>query len=95
MSWLERRIPPPLVALAAALGMWLVTLILPTVSAATGVRMVASADFAIAGVLLSAAGAGSFQLFIDRFQIRPEERALQARFADDYARYRARVRRWL
>lgn len=27
-------------------------------------------------------------------QIRPEERALQARFGADYAAYRARVRRW-
>lgn len=153
MSWLERRIPPPLVALATAIGMWLLTLFTPTVSAATGVRMVASAVFAVAGVLLAAAGAMAFRragttidpmrperarllvqdgvyrisrnpmyvgvaslllawafylaapwallgpvffiLFIDRFQIRPEERALQARFAEDFARYRARVRRWL
>lgn len=36
-----------------------------------------------------------FPLYITRFQILPEERALAARFGDDYAAYRARVRRWL
>ncbi len=153
MSWLERRIPPPLVALITAFGMWLVTLFTPAVPAAIGAGMVASAVFAVAGVLFSAAAAMAFRragttidpmrperarllvqdgvyrisrnpmyvgvaslllawafylaapwallgpvffiLFIDRFQIRPEERALQARFAEDFARYRARVRRWL
>lgn len=33
--------------------------------------------------------------YIDRFQIRPEERALQRRFGQEYAAYRQRVRRWL
>lgn len=42
--------------------------------------------------LLCVAG---FVLYIDRFQIVPEERALTALFGDDYRRYRARVRRWL
>lgn len=36
-----------------------------------------------------------FALYITRFQILPEERALAVRFGDDYAAYRARVRRWL
>ena len=33
--------------------------------------------------------------YIDRFQIRPEERALSALFGVEYAAYCARVRRWL
>jgi protein-S-isoprenylcysteine O-methyltransferase Ste14 len=36
-----------------------------------------------------------FILYVDRFQIRPEERALRARFGDEYERYRNKVRRWL
>lgn len=34
-------------------------------------------------------------LYLTRFQIRPEERALQAIFGAQYAAYAARVRRWL
>ena len=37
----------------------------------------------------------AFVLYTTRFQIRPEERAMQARFGADYDAYRARVRRWL
>lgn len=36
-----------------------------------------------------------FVLYINRFQIAAEERALQARFGAPYAAYRAAVRRWL
>ena len=36
-----------------------------------------------------------FALFITRFQIIPEERALDALFGAPYAEYRKRVRRWL
>ncbi|MGE5089888.1 MAG: methyltransferase family protein, partial [Candidatus Levyibacteriota bacterium] len=36
-----------------------------------------------------------FAWYIDRFQIRPEEKALSARFGAEYAAYCARVRRWL
>lgn len=36
-----------------------------------------------------------FVAFITRFQVKPEERALQARFGRDYSAYCAKVRRWL
>ena len=37
----------------------------------------------------------AFILYMNRFQICPEERALASLFAHRYAEYRARVRRWL
>ncbi len=36
-----------------------------------------------------------FVLYINQFQIKPEERALSSLFGQDYAAYRERVRRWL
>jgi protein-S-isoprenylcysteine O-methyltransferase Ste14 len=36
-----------------------------------------------------------FVLYINRFQIMPEERVLSAIFGADFADFRARVRRWL
>lgn len=36
-----------------------------------------------------------FFLYIDRMQIRPEERVLAAKFGADYQAYARRVRRWL
>jgi protein-S-isoprenylcysteine O-methyltransferase Ste14 len=36
-----------------------------------------------------------FMLFISRFQIQPEERALATKFGDDFESYRQSVRRWL
>jgi protein-S-isoprenylcysteine O-methyltransferase Ste14 len=40
-------------------------------------------------------GPVAFVLYIDRFQIAPEERALAKLFGSEYADYQARVRRWL
>ena len=37
----------------------------------------------------------AFAIFIDRFQIVPEERALSAIFGPDFVAYKARVRRWV
>lgn len=48
--------------------------------------------FGAASALL---GLPAFVAYITRFQIRPEEQALKARFGSDYDDYRARVRRWL
>ena len=36
-----------------------------------------------------------FVLFMNRFQIQPEERALQSLFGTTYSHYKAKVRRWL
>ena len=36
-----------------------------------------------------------FVIYLNRFQIGPEERALQARFGAEFDNYRRRVRRWL
>lgn len=36
-----------------------------------------------------------FVLYMNRFQIEPEERALASRFGDEFVRYASRVRRWL
>ena len=47
------------------------------------------------GRLLPLIGPVAFVLFINRFQIAPEERALTAKFGDAYADYRRSVRRWL
>lgn len=47
-----------------------------------------SAWLALAGPLI-------FVAYLTRFQIQPEERALQTLFGDAYAQYTSRVRRWL
>jgi protein-S-isoprenylcysteine O-methyltransferase Ste14 len=36
-----------------------------------------------------------FIAYLNRFQVHPEERALRARFGDEYDRYCGKVRRWL
>jgi protein-S-isoprenylcysteine O-methyltransferase Ste14 len=40
-------------------------------------------------------GTAAFVLYINRFQIAPEERVLEQKFGDQFAAYKARVRRWL
>ena len=36
-----------------------------------------------------------FVIYLNRFQIEPEERALQSRFGAEFESYRRKVRRWL
>lgn len=38
---------------------------------------------------------GAFVLYMNRFQIRPEERAMERLFGAEFLEYRARVRRWI
>ncbi|MGH8122848.1 MAG: methyltransferase family protein, partial [Rudaea sp.] len=40
-------------------------------------------------------GVAGFVLYMSRFQIAPEERALASLFASEYEAYKASVRRWL
>lgn len=40
-------------------------------------------------------GVSGFVLYIQRFQIAPEERALQQRFGEAFSSYKSRVRRWI
>lgn len=40
-------------------------------------------------------GVAAFVLYIDRFQIQPEERALTALFGEAFERYRRAVRKWI
>ncbi|WP_285961473.1 methyltransferase family protein [Pseudomonas tohonis] len=50
---------------------------------------------ALLGAPLALFAVTGFVLYLDRFQILPEERALAGLFGADYTRYRERVRRWL
>lgn len=45
--------------------------------------------------LWSLVGVLGFILYVNRFQITPEERALTALFSDRFLTYQAKVRRWL
>lgn len=47
------------------------------------------------GNWMALAGLPAFTAYLTRFQILPEERALQARFGAAFDAYRASVRRWL
>lgn len=46
-------------------------------------------------VPLAFLGPTGFAVFIHFFQIRPEERAMEERFGDEYLVYKSKVRRWL
>ena len=153
MTFLEHRIPPPLVGALVAAGMWGVSAWGPRLAfppllgygamsllVAAGIAFDLSAVFAFrrsrttvnpfapqrssalvtGGVyritrnpmyvgmallllawavhlsaLLPWVGIVVFVLYITRFQIQPEERALAGLFGAPYAAYVARVRRWL
>jgi protein-S-isoprenylcysteine O-methyltransferase Ste14 len=153
MQFLELKIPPPLVALAAGFGMWLLARSGPVIPLPDSVRIPLAALLAMAGLAIAMSGALSFRrarttvnplkpeaatalvssgiyaltrnpmylglftlllgwaaclcaplallgplafwLYITRFQIVPEERALSSLFGASFTAYTARVRRWL
>jgi protein-S-isoprenylcysteine O-methyltransferase Ste14 len=153
MSFLEHKIPPPIVALLCAAAMWYVAGLAPAVALPTTIRIAAAALLLAAGFAVMLAGVISFRrakttvnplkpetatalvtsgayrytrnpmylgmlvvllawavylsapialvgvvffwLYIGRFQIRPEEKALLALFGSAFTDYSSRVRRWL
>ena len=44
---------------------------------------------------LALAPLAAYVAYMNRFQIAPEERALEARFPREFREYRGRVRRWM
>jgi protein-S-isoprenylcysteine O-methyltransferase Ste14 len=153
MQVLEHRIPPPVVAVLVAAGMWGVSTLRSLLPLPPGIRQLAVAALVAAGVAFDLLGLAAFRrarttvnplqpakasalvtagvyritrnpmyvglalllaawvvqlsslwpllgpvlfvLYVDRFQIAPEERVLRSMFGDAYAAYAARVRRWL
>lgn len=153
MKWLELRVPPPLVLLAAAVLMWLVARAFPAVDFTLQGHAALAVLFALVGILLGVTAALQFRrarttinpmrphesaalvmdgvyrrsrnpiylgdaivlaawalwlangaaflvlplfvVYLNRFQIAPEERALEARFGAVYVEYCQRARRWL
>jgi protein-S-isoprenylcysteine O-methyltransferase Ste14 len=60
-----------------------------------GMLLVLAGWAAYLGSMPALLGPVAFILYINRFQIVPEERALQWLFAGEYLAYKSRVRRWL
>jgi protein-S-isoprenylcysteine O-methyltransferase Ste14 len=60
-----------------------------------GLMLVLLAWAVVLGSPLSLAGPVLFIIYMNRFQIGPEEAVMAAKFGDAYETYRARVRRWI
>lgn len=60
-----------------------------------GIALVLLGWFVFLGSLSALVGLPLFVWYITRFQIRPEERALEAKFGAEYISYLESVRRWL
>ena len=150
---LELKIPPPIVAVAIGVLMWLIARLTPAFAIAIPASRVLAGAIVALGVLISIAGVRSFRkarttlnplspksatslvdfgiyrftrnpmylglllvliavavflrnplallgapafvLYMNSFQIRPEEAALTTLFGEKYIEYQTRVRRWL
>jgi protein-S-isoprenylcysteine O-methyltransferase Ste14 len=153
MSWLEHRIPPPIVGLVTGAAMWVLDHYFPSLRFPFPGREMFALAIGVAALAVDIAGmlvfvrarttvnplrpdkastlvtAGIFRLtrnpmylgmatllvawgvylanplaligipafvgYMNRFQIAPEERALETRFGAQFIEYRDRVRRWL
>lgn len=150
---LEAKVPPPVVAVTAAVIMWGISRFAPQIAVPPGMRLAVCLAIVVVGVAFSAAGVLSFHrarttvnparpeeasslvstgiyritrnpmylglllvlvawavflssawaligvagfvLYMSRFQIAPEERALSRLFGSEYDSYKNIVRRWL
>ena len=60
-----------------------------------GMALVLAAWAVYLSSLMACFGVAGFVLYINRFQIAAEERALEGLFGAEFAQYRSQVRRWL
>jgi protein-S-isoprenylcysteine O-methyltransferase Ste14 len=153
MSFLDHRIPPPLVGVSCGIAMLYLAWLTPLINVPNAARLITAIGLGVAGVLVMLAGVVSFRhakttvnplkpetatalvvsgvyrhtrnpmylgmlllligwaiylsapaaligvivfwLYIERFQIRPEERALADLFGTAFAEYTSQVRRWI
>ena len=153
MSFLELKIPPPVVAVILGIAMWWLNRSTPHLDTLVDIRFYSAGIFALGGIVLmglsfvrfakakttvnpispdkasalvttgvygfsrnpiyvadmllllawgfylanpfSLVLAFGFVVYLTRFQIMPEERALETLFGEDYLAYKTRVRRWL
>lgn len=68
------------------LAMWGAAKVTPSTAVPPAIRAGGAAALVVAT---------SFVLYMNRFQIVPDERALQSKFGADFEAYGARVRRWI
>ncbi len=152
VSMLELRVPPVVVGLCAAGGMWLAALVAPGATFAVSGRVEVAIALAALGAVIALAGVAAFRrvrttvnpttpqasstvvtsgvyrwsrnpmyvgfllvligwsvylfnfvsallvpafvVYMNHFQIKPEERALVAKFGTEYTEYMQRIRRW-
>jgi protein-S-isoprenylcysteine O-methyltransferase Ste14 len=60
-----------------------------------GMLLILVAAFVFLGEAVNAAYLAAFVILMNEMQIKPEEKALEEKFGDDYRAYKKRVRRWV